>query len=177
MGFHYKVIRLEWSKIIIMGWYKSAANFSQDRWEYDFGDYQRWVIDGYEVKVFITSMDRQNTVSMQIYNWNNGSMRFQQFWKYDGGSEGYAKCKKMYERVISSCKEVVDLFTNGENEEAPNVLIVSYLRKRTLELDRDALAKTNIPSINYALEKADYGEDWRSNLYGNRYPTNATRGF
>lgn len=159
-----------------MSWYKTAT-FKQDRWEYDFGDYQRWVIDGYEVKVFITETDRQNTISMQVYNWNNGSMRFQQFWRYGGTAQDVSRCKEIYGKVIDACKEVVDLFTEGENEQAPNVLIVSYLRKRTLEIDREALAKTNIPHINYALDKAEYGEDWRSNLYGNRYPTTATEGF
>ena len=156
-----------------MSWYKTAT-FKQDRWEYDFGDYQRWVIDGYEVKVFMTSLERQNTVSMQVYNWNNGSMRFQQFWRYSGSES--ARCKEMFNKVVETCKEVVDLFTEGENEQAPNVLIVSFLRKRTLELDRAALAKTNIPHINYALDKAEYGEDWRSNLYGTRYPA-TTEGF
>jgi hypothetical protein len=157
-----------------MNWYKTAS-FSQDSWEYNFGDYQRWVVDGYEVKVFMTSMPRQHTVSMQVYNWNNGSMRFQQFWRYDGDAK--SECKDMYDKVVTACKEVVDIFTNGEGEQAPNVLIVSYLRKRTLELDRNAVAKTNIPHINYALDKAEYGEDWRQNLYGNRYPTGDTTGF
>lgn len=159
-----------------MSWYKTAT-FKQDSWGYDFGDYQRWIIDGYEVKVFMTSMPRQNTVSMQVYNWNNGTMRFQQFWRYGGSSENETHCRKTYNKVIEACKEVIDLFTEGENEQAPNVLIVSYLRKRTLEIDREAIARSNVPHINYALDKAEYGEDWRSNIYGNRYPTTATDGF
>lgn len=159
-----------------MNWYKTASKFNQKSWEYNFGDYQRWVIDGYEVKVFLTDVkDSKHTISMQIYNWNNGTMRFQQFWRYDA-DEG-EKAEIAYEKIVDACKEVVDEFTNGENEEAPNVLIVSYLRKRTLEIDRDHIARTNIPSINYALDKAEYGEDWRSNLYGNRYPTGQTSGF
>lgn len=164
-----------------MSWYKEGSKkldkkaFRQESWEHEFFDYQRWVIDGYSVKVGITESDRQNTIAMQIYNWNNGAMRFQQFWKYKADEN--KECRETYKKIVDKCKEVMDLFTKGENEEAPNVLIISYLRKGTLDIARDRIARTSIPHINYALDKNEYGEDWRSNIYGDRYPTGETTGF
>lgn len=159
-----------------MNWYKTAA-FSQKIWSYDFADYQRWVVDGYEVKVYLTSMPRQNVVSMQVYNWHDGSMKYQQFWKFGTDDSDVSKCKNIYNKVINVCKEVIDLFTNGENESAPSCLITTYLKKRTYDIDKDSLARSNIPHINYAIDKGDYTEDWRHSIYGNRYPQNPTSGF
>jgi len=153
---------------------KEKSRF-QDEWSFDMGDYQRFVVDTFRLEVFMTKLKDRNMVSLHVYNWHVGTMRYQEFWKYASDEE--AECKKTFKKVIEVCKEVIDEMTSPENEDQPNSIVVSKLRARVWEIDRAHLPKTNIPHINYYYEKAKPEEDWRSSIYGNRYPANPTSGF
>lgn len=156
-----------------MSWYKKA--FKQEKWEYGFGDYQRWIIDAYEVKVHLTEVPKKFAVSLTVSNLHDAGIVYQQFWKYSK-SDG-SRARSTFDSVVKVAKEVVDIFTKGDDEQAPNNLIASHLRTLTWDIDRDGLAKTNIPTINYAIDKGEYESDWRSQIYGKRYPTGQTDGY
>lgn len=152
---------------LVNNWFKSAA-FNQEEWEYSFSDYQRWIIDAYEVKAFLTETDRKWVVSMHVFNKNNGGMVYQQFWRYSLNES--EKAKKSFTKLKEILGEVVERFTSGYEEASPNNLINSHIRAMTWELDRDHLAITNIPNFNYSAWYGSYEGDWRSNIYGKRYP-------
>lgn len=167
-----------------MNWYQRSqpqgfrkTAFKQDEWSHYFGDYQRWVIDAYEVRLFKTATDKQITISLNVWSGHVGEMTFQEFWKYDVNQS--SKANSAYSEMKKIAQEVVDNFTKGENFEAPSHLIASTLRTKLWDVDREALvkARSNIPFINYARQKATYEADWRSSLYGNRYPTGDSSGF
>lgn len=165
-----------------MNWYKRSqtaiiktSSFKQDEWGHSFGDYQRWVIDAYEVRLFKTKTPRLIAISLNIWNSHLGEMTFQEFWKYGLNEE--SKAGSAYKKMITVAEDVTKQFTSGEDHDAPNNQIANVLRKRLWEVDREHLAKSNIPSVNYSREKATYVEDWRSSIYGNRYPTEETSGY
>lgn len=165
-----------------MNWYKRSsfsnaktASFKQDEWSHTFGDYQRWVIDAYEVRLYKTKTDTKISISLNIWNGHNGEMTFQEFWKYDTNEE--SKASSAYKKMISASEEVAKEFTSGDKKDSPNNQIAAALRSKLWEIDREHLAKSNIPSINYSRQKASYEKDWRSSIYGNRYPTGDTTGF
>jgi len=147
----------------------------QDEWGFDLGDYQRWVVDTFRIESFMTKLNDRNVISLHVYNWHVGTMRYQEFWKF--GADEEEECKKVYKQVIETCKEVIDELTGPKNEDQPKTIVVSKLRAKVWEIARDRLPRTNIPHINYYYDKAKPEEDWRSSIYGNRYPDKPTTGF
>lgn len=154
---------------------KKAQTFIQEKWEAQIGDYQRWVIDTFSCALFLTKTAKMVTISLNIWNWHNSTMMFQDFWKY--GVKEEKKARSSFEKMKVAGQKVIDDYTKGERSEAPNCMIFTGMRKDFWNIDREHLAKTNIPHINYARQKADYENDWRSTLYGNRYPESPTTGF
>jgi hypothetical protein len=165
---------MNWYKRSQVGLIKTAA-FKQEEWAHSFGDYQRWVVDAYEVRLFKTKTPAKITISLNVWNGHLGEMTFQEFWKY--GSNEDSKASTAYRKMVGIAEDVTKQFTSGEDSEAPNNQIANVLRAKMWEADRENLAKSNIPSINYSRQKASYEPDWRSSLYGNRYPTGETSGF
>ncbi len=152
-----------------------TASLQQESWEKTYGDYQRWVIDMYEVKVFLTKSHKFASISLNVWNWHNGLMVFQDFWKYD--LKEYEKSKSTFKKIVKACSDAYEDFVKGDFQTAPNSMFYSYIRNSTWDIDREHLAQSNIPHINYARQKATYEKDWRSTLYGNRYPKESTTGF
>ena len=154
---------------------KIARQFSQEEWSSTIGDFQRWVIDTYDIKLYLTKNAKFCSISLNIWNWHNSELVFQDFWKYD--LKKFETAKSAYKKMIKAAEDIVADFTTGENYEAPNNVILTTLRTVLWDVDRENLAKSNIPSINYSRQKASYERDWRSSLYGNRYPTGDSTGF
>lgn len=139
------------------------------------GDYQRWVIDTYETRLYLTKTAKMISISLNVWNWHQSAMVFQDFWKFELGQEKEARSS--FKKMIEASKQVMQKFTKGTDADTPNSMLFAALRKVCWEVDRKNLAKTNIPHINYARQKATYVDDWRSSIYGNRYPTGETSGF
>lgn len=142
--------------------------FKQETYQQDFYDYQRWVVDAYEIKSALTETKKFISISLMIYNWHNGIMRYQEFWKYPLSEKDRAK--KTYDKIIEKIKETFTMFTEGIEESAPNSLVVSQLRAKVWGIDQERLARTNIPSVNYYHQYVTPEADWRQSIYGNRYP-------
>jgi hypothetical protein len=169
-----------------MSWYKKAQvgpiestlkipDFDQKVWSFTTGDYQRWVIDTYETRLYLTKTAKMVVISLNIWNWHNSTMVFQDFWKFKVSEE--TKAKTVFANMIKAAQTVLEKFMGGENSDTPNNLLFPSLRTACWNVNRDNLAKTNIPHINYARQKGNYESDWRKSLYGNRYPTGETSGF
>lgn len=164
-------------------WYKHSqtsgfvkiAGFSQTEHGYYLGDHQRWVLDTYEVRLFLTKTKEKISISLNVFHYHLGMMMFQDFWKY--GLDEEAKAKSSFSKMKAKADEIKDLFTSGDDFNSPNLNIANHLRTEFWEIDREHLAKSNIPHINYSRQKATYEKDWRSSIYGNRYPTGETSGF
>lgn len=154
---------------------KTAGTFAQEEWGKLIGDYQRWVIDTYDIKIYLTKSSKFCSISLNVWNWHTGNLMFQDFWKYDPNK--YDEALASYKKMVKAAERIERDFTTGDNFEAPSGVIVTTLRNELWELDRENLAKSNIPSINYSRQKATYVKDWRNSLYGNRYPTGDSTGF
>jgi hypothetical protein len=164
-----------------MSWYKQSqirdfvkTSFKQENTEETFGDYQRYVCDAYDVKTYYTTLSNRIAIAINIYNMTTGGCQYQQFWTYSS-KEG-SRAKATYKEINDKIKEVVAHYTEIE-EYSPNSMIVSTLKAATWEIDRAGRARSNIPWINYAIDKASYEEDWRQSIYGGRYPKNDSTGY
>jgi len=166
-----------------MTWYKKAkigknltktASISQDSWSYDLGDFQRWVVDSFSIEVFKTGLSDSNTISVNIYNRYVGTMVYQEFWKY--GLNEKSKQAKTYKSIIKTCEEVSEYLMLPENESQPKNMLTPMLRAKLWEIDREHMPQSNIPHINYYRDKVTPVSDWRSSIYGTRYPEAPTTG-
>lgn len=152
-----------------------TASFSQEEWGFAYGDHQRWVIDTYEVRLFLTKTKDKISISLNVFHYHLGMMIYQDFWKY--GLDEESAAKSTFKKMKKKASEIESLFTSGDDYNSPNSNIANHLRAEFWDIDREHLAKSNIPHINYARQKATYEKDWRSSIYGNRYPTGETSGF
>ena len=56
------------------------------------------------------------------------------------------------------------------------MILHAVLRQRFKELEREDVIKTNIPIINYSYD-IPYETDWRTTIYGPRYPHYEEKSF
>lgn len=159
-----------------MTWYKQSskskshapsfesAGKMQDSWNTNLGDYQRWVVDAYTASAYITKTNYKITVALTINKVHLGTIMLQMFWKYSLDEE--TRARKTYEKVKEALNKI---FGEMSDEEMPSALYESMVRVDCGKIDPDKIAKTTIPHINWA-QKETYERDWRSSLYGNRYP-------
>lgn len=158
-----------------MSWYKQASKKDpapvfetsgklQDMWQIELGDYQRWVVDAYTASAYLTETKYKIVVSVTVNKQHLGTIMFQMFWKYELGQ--LDKARKTFAKV----KEIVaKVFGELSDDEAPSSLYESMLRHDCAKIDPDAIAPTTHSMINHA-QKYVYERDWRTSIYGNRYP-------
>lgn len=129
-------------------------------------DVQRYVMDYYITRIALSKTGKKISVTIVINSGMFGNTVWQQYWFYD--LDELSRAKSTYNKV----KDVVkDTTTEFVEKEIPTPLYWAHIKKRTLDIDPDATHRTNIPNINYYKNyQKDEEVDWRSSLYGNRYP-------
>lgn len=165
-----------------MGWYKQASKHHapvsegsgkmQDSWIANLGDYQRWVVDAYTASAYLTKTNYKISVAITVNKVHLGTIMLQMFWKYSLDEESAAR--KTYKEI---CKALNKIFGELADQEAPSALYESMIRHDCGQIDKEHIAKTTIPHINWA-QDVKYERDWRNSIYGNRYPKpEETNGF
>lgn len=152
---------------------KFASNNSYQEGVREFmGDIQRYLYDPYSVSIYITQLESKTVhISLTISHLSVGTQVWQDFWKYDISEE--SKARKTYNELKKISGEIYEEFLTNK---IPNNLFFNYIRNATMDVDKEHRPKSRIPQINWARE-VNYEKDWRSNLYGNRYPTNEIDGY
>lgn len=130
-----------------------------------FGDVNRYVMDAYAVKLFLSKTDRGWTISLMTNHAYLGTAQYSVFWRFDLKDEEDAR--RVFKEVNKIVKETMTEFVK---EEKPTSLFDPTLRSRIQDIDDADLVRTNIPIINYSYD-IDYEKDWDRNIYGPRYPT------
>lgn len=144
-------------------------NKIQKSWSLGYGDVQRWKTDAIQVRAYLSKTFYKITVSLDVWNAHNGELEWQEFWRF--GLKDMKKAEKVYDDVCDKTAEVVDKFVM---EEIPTTLVHAYLRHELRKM-HPAIAKSNIPNINYSYQ-INYEPDWRKTLYGTRYPSPEDQG-
>ena len=142
----------------------ALSSGNQDQWADDFGDFQRYMIDAYRLKVFRTKTNNKISVSFLLYADFVGTVMFQVFWQFKKNEEEISR--KTFKEVVSAVEGMVKTFIQ---EEIPTPNLTPALRSILWKIDNEHIAKSNNPNINYSY-RVDYADDWRKSLYGTRYP-------
>jgi hypothetical protein len=144
----------------------------QDEWHDDFGDFQRYMIDAYQLKCFRTKTNNKIVVSFLLYADFMGTIMFQVFWQFKKTEDELSK--KTFKDVVNAVEGLNKEFIQ---EEIPTVNLTPALRSILWNIDNNHIAQSNNPNINYSY-KVKYEGDWRKSLYGTRYPkSNTQEGF
>ena len=130
-----------------------------------FGDVNRYVMDSYTVKVYLSKTHENITISLMTNHSYLGTAQYCVFWAYDHNQEKHAI--KIYKQLNKVVKTVVKDFVDNQK---PTSLFDPALRGMVQIIDDKHLVRTNIPIINYSYN-IDYEPDWDRNIYGPRYPT------
>lgn len=148
-----------------MSWFRKASN----GWQYGeddiLGDVQRYLYDAYQARVFITNLaGKKITVSVSLYLAQFGTCVWQDFWRFDTNEEKSAR--ECYKKVSKATSKVFDDFKTNV---IPNPMIYTHLRNEVLPI----FPEKRPTSRNIVLDQSrrlETVQDWRSSIYGNRYP-------
>jgi hypothetical protein len=146
-----------------------SAGKLQESWQTNLGDYQRWVVDAYTASAYLTETKYKISVSLTVNKVHLGTIMFQLFWKYD--LDEMPRARKTYKQVIEALNKIFDELADNE---APSSLYESMIRHDCYKIDSTKLAKTTIPHINWS-QNVTYERDWRTSIYGPRYPQPQTQ--
>jgi len=130
-----------------------------------FGDVNRYVMDSYTVKVYLSKTQENITISLMTNHSYLGTAQYCVFWAFDHDEEKQAI--EVYKKLNKEVKKIVKDFVDKQK---PTSLFDPALRGRVQLIDDPHLVRTNIPVINYSYN-IDYEPDWDRNIYGPRYPT------
>jgi hypothetical protein len=136
-----------------------------------FGDVNRYVMDSYTIKVFLSKTDENITISLMTNHSYLGTAQYCVFWAFDFDEEKHAI--EVYKKLNKAVEEVVKEFVAGQK---PTSLFDPALREKVQIVDDRHLVRTNIPTINYSYD-INYSKDWDKNIYGPRYPSYKEESF
>ena len=129
-----------------------------------FGDVNRYVMDSYTVKIYLSKTNDNITISLMTNHSYLGTAQYCVFWAFDMNEEKHAI--EIYKKLNKAVEEVVKVFVQ---EQKPTSLFDPALRAKVQIVDDRHLIRTNIPSVNYSYD-IDYDQNWDQNIYGPRYP-------
>lgn len=142
----------------------AAAAINQHGTYISMYDVQRYVMDSYNCKVTLSKTSRCITVTLLISHAFLGTIAWDAYWTYSPDEMEMAE--DMHKVICKVIKDVCEEFTEDHTTTA---IFWPTIRSRIELVQPGKMVATNIPFINYARD-IPIEPDWRSNIYGNRYP-------
>jgi len=138
-------------------------------------DIQRYVFDSYAIKTAFSQTGKKFAVSVLTNHAFLGTVTWDEYWFYELNE--YDKAKKTYDKLNKVVEEVTTQFVEADGA-LPTPMFWTFLKKEAEKIDPKATIRSNIPYVNYAKQYAGIScPDWRSNIYGTRYPTYREESF
>ena len=133
-------------------------------------DIQRYGFDNYFIRTALTKTDDNISVSLVITHGDLGNTVFSTYWYYDENESSTSK--KCYDAVNKVLQKIITQFSQ---ERMPTNMIWPYIKDGVSNIDKDHETHYGIPHLNYA-KNIVISPDWRSNIYGTRYPKHTEHG-
>tara|TARA_Y100000034_G_scaffold134024_1_gene201336 strand:- start:5115 stop:5714 length:600 start_codon:yes stop_codon:yes gene_type:complete len=129
-------------------------------------DIQRYVMDSYTTKIAMSKTNNKFGIALMTNHNFLGTIAWDEYWTY--GLDEFDQARDTYDKLNVIVSEVSQEFAMNET---PTSIFWPTLRSRIeMEIDPGKRNHTNIPVVNYARQVTQIAPDWRSNIYGNRYP-------
>jgi len=147
---------------------KSVPAINQTGKSFSMFDIQRYVFDSYSVKTSFSQTGEKFAVSILTNHAFLGTVTWDEYWFYELNE--FEKASKTYKALNEKVQEITTKFVEADGD-LPTPMFWTFLKQAVETIDQKATIRSNIPYVNFAKQYAKLSNpDWRSNLYGNRYP-------
>jgi lysozyme family protein len=128
-------------------------------------DIDRYISD--DIAINITFQETKHRYSVGVYstNYKVGVSGYQEYWHYDRSDR--AQALKTYNSIVAVIAEMVEEI---EFNAIPHTLAKPFLVKRLDKIDVEHKERSGVYHYNWFAAEAEKEEDWRSTIYGKRYP-------
>lgn len=165
-----------------MNWFKDSSRketLKKLSWDFknqemvkeELGDTLRYTMDSHNITIGINKSEESIMVSLTAGSSYIGTYILDYFWSFDLKEED--KSKTLYSNLTKTIRPILKKFVK---ENIPTSLLCPFIRNAIQDLGRDNLVITNIPIINYSYD-LPIEKDWRSTIYGTRYPSYKEQSF
>lgn len=143
--------------------YKFAEQSVTKSYTETFADLDRYTTDLYDAVVSVSKHKFGISVGAQIYSTHIGVTSYCQYWHYKGNELKLAnKTFEQIKEAIKSAKAEIEF------NMLPMPSVMTIMRNKLAFLDLEHRENPIVGNNRYLGEQ--YEADWRSSLYGNRYP-------
>ena len=128
-------------------------------------DVDRYISDDIAINVTFQETAARYSVGVYSVNYKVGVSGYQEYWHYDRKDRKQAL--KSYNAI---CAIVAEMVEEIEYNAIPHTLAKPFLRKRLDKIDVEHKERSGVYHYNWYAYEAEKEADWRTTLYGNRYP-------
>ena len=128
-------------------------------------DIDRYISDDIAINATFQETALRYSVGVYSVNYKVGVSGYQEYWHYDKTQRKDAM--SCYNTV---CTTIADMVDDIEFNEVPHALAKPYLRKRLDKIDVEHKERSGVYHYNWYVTDVEKAEDWRTTIYGTRYP-------
>lgn len=130
-------------------------------------DVDRYLTDDYAIHLSLQEQTKLDMWSIGVYVVNKklGISGYQEYWHYPSSEKEVAK--RTYNKINRIVKEVCE---DMEVQVLPMSLLKPQLRVALNKVDVEHKERSGVHNYNYYATEVDTEGDWRSTIYGQRYP-------
>jgi GH24 family phage-related lysozyme (muramidase) len=143
---------------------KQSSKYLNKTYQFDIADVDRYITDKYAASVTLQETNRGYSVGFQVYNNQVGLVGCVHYWHYDGGEK--SKAESTFSKVKTTISQVLEDIGYFR---PPMALISPMMNHAVRGIDLPNQERSGVYHFNWAKEVA-IEPDWRTTLYGNRYP-------
>lgn len=140
------------------------APYYKDEFQFEIADVDRYATDKYFANLTLQETDKIYSIGFQLYNYQVGITGAVQYWHYE--KNDFERAKRTFEKVKTVLKKTM---TKIEYYRPPMAVITPMIRSAIQPIDVGRKERSGNYFYNWFEELAKE-PDWRTTLYGNRYP-------
>ncbi len=138
--------------------------YYKDEFQFEIADVDRYATDKYLANLTLQETDRLYSIGFQMYNYQVGITGAVQYWHYEKNE--LAEAKKTFKELK---KVLAKTMSDIEFHRPPMAVITPMVRAAFQPVDLGHKERSGNYFYNW-FEELPKESDWRTTLYGNRYP-------
>lgn len=138
--------------------------YLKDEFQFEIADVDRYATDKYFANLTLQETDKLYSIGFQMYNYQVGITGAVQYWHYE--KEELAEAKKTFKELK---KVLTKTMSKIEYHRPPMAVITPMIRAAFQPIDLRHKERSGNYFYNW-FEELPKESDWRTTLYGNRYP-------
>ncbi len=138
--------------------------YYKDEFKFEISDVDRYATDKYLANLTLQETDRLYSIGFQMYNYQVGITGSVQYWHFE--KDELDRAKKAFNEIKIALQETM---SDIEYHRPPMAIITPMVRAALQNIDVGRKERSGKYFHNW-FEELSKEADWRTTLYGNRYP-------